>query len=222
MCFHINCVCFMSASARRGEHSGAVQWPDNWNQHPQKLHPSHRKGELLFLFIAFCSISASLLSPPSSSIAAKHGPCLVAEEKDPGFRNQVSEETSLHLLLGAWCGARSTPLSIHRNLFWQLSRDGNLNSLGMSRITTASPKLSFRAHWRVGDAMVGRRNAVWTTSKSGHSCPCQNCLQGPPAEKTGRGPLLNCPSCISDDPIGQGTELNELLLFVTFDHHLGL
>ena len=27
-------------------------------------------------------------------------------------------------------------------------------------------------------------------------------------EKTGRRPLLNCPSCPPDDPIGQGTELN--------------
>ena len=27
----------------------------------------------------------------------------------------------------------------------------------------------------VGDAMVGRGNAEWTTSKSGHPCSCQNC-----------------------------------------------
>ena len=40
------------------------------------------------------------------------------------------------------------------------------------------------------------------------SCSCKNCLQGPPAEKTGRGSLLNRPSCPPDDPIGQGTELN--------------
>ena len=35
---------------------------------------------------------------------------------------------------------------------------------------------------------------------------CQNCPQGPPAEKTGRGSLLNCPSCPPDDPVSQGTE----------------
>ena len=37
--------------------------------------------------------------------------------------------------------------------------------------------------------------------------PLRNCSQGPPAEKTGRGSLLNRPSCLPDDPIGQGTEL---------------
>ena len=58
-----------------------------------------------------------------------------------------------------------------------------------------------------GDAVVGRGNAG-RTSKSGHICPCQSCSQEPPAEKTGRGALLNRPSCPPDDPIGQGTELN--------------
>ena len=81
-------------------------------------------------------------------------------------------------------------------------------SPGMSHATTASPEPSFRAPWRVGDAVVGRGNAGWTTSKSGHICPCQNCSQGPSAEKTGRGSLLNRLSCPPDDPIDQGTELN--------------
>ena len=39
-------------------------------------------------------------------------------------------------------------------------------------------------------------------------CACQNCSQWLPAEKTGRGSLLNCPSCFHDDQIGHGTELN--------------
>ena len=47
----------------------------------------------------------------------------------------------------------------------------------------ASPKPFFRAPWRLGDAMVGRGNAEWTTSKSGHAWPCKNGSQGPPAEK---------------------------------------
>ena len=78
----------------------------------------------------------------------------------------------------------------------------------MSHATTASLQLSPRAHWRVGDVVVGRRNAGWTTSKSGHSCPCQNCSYGLPAEKTGRGSLLNRPLRLPDDPVGQGTERN--------------
>ena len=59
----------------------------------------------------------------------------------------------------------------NRKLFWQLSIDGNLHGLGKSHSTTASPKSSFRAPWRVGDAMVGRGNAGWTTSKSVHARP---------------------------------------------------
>ena len=47
------------------------------------------------------SSSTSLLSRPSSSTAVKHGPCFLTEQKDPGFRYQVPEKTSLHLLFGA-------------------------------------------------------------------------------------------------------------------------
>ena len=135
-------------------------------------------------------------------------------EKDPGLRNQVSEESSPHLLLGAQdqrlhgCGARSTPMWVHRNVFWQLSRGGNLHGSGMSHATTASPKLSFRAPWRMGDAVVGRGNVGWTTPKNGHPCSCQNCSQGPPAEKTGSRCLLNRPPCPPEDQIGHVTELN--------------
>ena len=54
--------------------------------------------------------SRSLLSPPSSSTTAvKHGPRLrTLTKKDPGFRNQVPEETSPHLQSAAqdhWPGA---------------------------------------------------------------------------------------------------------------------
>ena len=45
---------------------------------------------------------------------------------------------------------------------------------GMSNAMTASQKPSFRALWRVGDAVVDRGNAGWTTSKTGLPCPCQN------------------------------------------------
>ena len=53
----------------------------------------------------------------------------------------------------------------HRNLFWELSRDGNLCGSGMSHAITASPKSSFRASWTVCDAVVGRENAGWTTCR---------------------------------------------------------
>ena len=85
------------------------------------------------------------------------------------------------------------------------SRGGNLNSSGLSHATTASPKPYLRASWRAGNAVVGRENAGWTILNSGHSCPCQNCSQGPPSEQAGRGSLLNRPSCPPDEPIGQVT-----------------
>ena len=95
------------------------------------------------------------------------------------FRNQVPEKTSPYLLLGAQdqrVGAEQDELFlwVHRNLFWHLSRDGNFHGSGISHTTTASPNRSFRTLWRVGVAVVGGRNAGWTTSKSGHPCPCQN------------------------------------------------
>ena len=45
------------------------------------------------------------------------------------------------------CGERSSSLWVHRTLFWQLSRDGNLHGLDISLTMTASPKPSFRAPW---------------------------------------------------------------------------
>ena len=95
-----------------------------------------------------------------------------------------------------------------------------MHGSGISHATAASPKPSFKAPWRVGDAVVGRGNAGRTKSRSGHPCPCQNCLQGPPAERTGRGSLLNRPSCPPplppppDDPNGQGTELKNQVKLV--------
>ena len=47
---------------------------------------------------------------------------------------------------------------------------------------------------------------------TGHPCLFQNCSQWPPAEKTGRGSLLNCPSCPSTNPVNQETELNCMLV----------
>ena len=60
-----------------------------------------------------------------------------------------------------------------------------LYNSGVSHAATASPRPSFRAPLKMGDSVVGRGNARWTTSKSGHPCPCLNCLLWPPAEKTG-------------------------------------
>ena len=72
---------------------------------------------------------------------------------------------------------------------------------------TASPKPSLRAPCKVGNAMVSRGKAAWTTSKSEHPCPHHNCSHWPPAEKTGKGSMLNCPSSLPNNPISHRTEL---------------
>ena len=67
------------------------------------------------------------------------------------------------------CGARSTfslcGFAGTSSGNWQLSRDGNWHGSGMSHATTACPKPSFRAPWRVEDAVVGRGNARRTLSR---------------------------------------------------------
>ena len=112
-------------------------------------------------------------------------------------------------------GARSTSLWVHRNLFRQMSRDGNLHGSGISNVTTASIKPFVTAPWREGDAVVGRGNAGWTASKSGHPCQYLHYSQRSPAEKTERGSLLNCPP---DDPIGKGTALNRTIKLPALFH----
>ena len=134
----------------------------------------------------------SVLSPPSSSMAEEHGPCLLTLEKGsrllkPSARGKFSTFPSRSIRPMTGCGAWSTSLWVHRNLFWQLLRDRNLHGLGMSHAMTAFPKPSFRAPWRVNDAVVGRENAGWTTSKGGHPYPYQTCSRWPPVGKTGRG-----------------------------------
>ena len=102
-------------------------------------------------------------------------------KKDPGFRNQVPEETSPYLLLGAQdqglCAEQDQRPSGSTGTSF-----GNCQEMGSRMVrachtTTASPKLSCRAPWKMGDAVVSRGNAGWTTSKDGHPSPCQNCLQ---------------------------------------------
>ena len=114
------------------------------------------------------------------------------------------------------CGARATPLLVHRTLLWQLLRNGNLHGSGMSHATTASLKPSFRAPWRVGDTVVGRGNVWQTTSKSGHlwPCTCQSCSQGPSVEKNWGGSLLNRSSCPLTSKSVKGHNWAQLLVSV--------
>ena len=83
----------------------------------------------------------------------------------------------------------------------------------MSYATTASPKPSFRAPWRVGDVVAGRGHAAWTSMR-GYSCPCQNCSWLPPAEKTGIGSLLNRVSSPLNDPSCRSWDMNYTEVFL--------
>ena len=55
------------------------------------------------------------------------------------------------------CGARSTSLWVHRKLFWQLSRDGNLHGSGMSHAMTASQNHS--------SGHLGGRGTLWSAEE---------------------------------------------------------
>ena len=153
----------------------------------------------------------SLLLPQSSFMAVGHGPCLMTDKRIQGFQTKCLRKllciSYLEHKINNWVRSKVNFLVGPQEPLVVVVKRRTLAWLGMSHATTASPKPSFRVPRRLGDVMVGRGNAGWTTSNA-HLCPCQNCSQGPRAEKTGRGSLLNCPSCPPDDPISQGTEVN--------------
>ena len=67
-----------------------------------------------------------------------------------------------------------------------------------------------------GGRRRGRQKKYWMDNiKEWTPLSIPELPQGPPAEKTGRGSLLNRPSCPPDDPIGQRPELK--LNFITLD-----
>ena len=84
----------------------------------------------------------------------------------------------------AECGARSISQWVHRNLLVAQCQETE-TCMVRACYTPRQPLQNHpsRATWRVGDTVVGRGNAGWTTSKSGHSFPCQNCPQWPQSVK---------------------------------------
>ena len=187
------------APAQQKSESGL---PQRWQHWPDQTGPGGATPSALRASSSF----TIFLSPPSSTTAVKHGPCLLTLEK----RIQVFETKCMRKLLRVSYLEHKTNDWVRSkiNFFWQLSRDGNLHGSGVTHATTASSKTTLQSTLEGGRRRDRRRKSGWTTSKSGHICPCQNYSQGPPAEKTGRGSLLNRPSCHLDDSMGQGTELN--------------
>ena len=79
----------------------------------------------------------------------------------------------------------------------------------MWHATTASPKQLFRTPGRMGDTVVSRGKMLdGQHQKVDISAHTRIAHKGLLQKKTGRGSLLNRPSCSPDEPIGQGTELN--------------
>ena len=105
------------------------------------------------------------------------------------------------------CRARSASLWVHRKLFWQLSRDGNVHGSGMSQATTASPQPPFRAPWRVGDALVGRENAGWRISER-TSLHMPELLARASCRKDRKKIFAESSLIFPDGPVGHGAELN--------------
>ena len=198
--------CAKMAPAQQKSASGLPQQRQQW---------LNRTWRCNTISLQTSSSSTSLLSPPPSSTTVKHGPCLLTlkkKKKDPGFRNQVHKK---HLRVSYLEHKTNDWVRSKINFFWGpqeplLATVERLKLALFGHVTRhdSLSKTVLQGPSRVGDAVVGRGNARWTSSKSGHPCPCQNCSQGPPAKKTGRRSLLNRPSCRPDDPVGQETELN--------------
>ena len=140
------------------------------------------------------------------------------KKKNPGFRNfSVFPTWTTRPTTG--CGARSTSLGLVGPQEPFLATVKETETCVVRACHTPRQRLQNHPSRHLGgwafNAVVGRGNAGWTTSKHRYPCPCKNCSQGPPAEKTGRGFLLNRPSCpppssptdYSISP-GTGIELN--------------
>ena len=154
------------------------------------------------------SSCASLLSPPSSSVAVKHGPCLLT--LDPGFQTKCQRKllpisalepkthslvrSEIHFLVGP-----QEPLLVfvkRQNLAWF----GHVMCHGSLFKTILQSTLE-------GGRYCGQQRKCWMDNIKEWTSR-QNCSQGPPAEKTGRESLLGRLSCPPYDPIYQGTEMN--------------
>ena len=111
---------------------------------------------LLVEWIAF-SVSASVSVCLSACLPACLSVCLclcLSLSVYPTVTSYLEHQTN------DWVQSKIIFLVDYRNLFWHVSRDGNLHGSGMSHVTTASPKPSFRAPWRVGRRR-GRQRKFW-------------------------------------------------------------
>ena len=190
------------------QHSGG-QIEDLWERRGWKLLARNP----LFLSFAVYGCETWTLLADSEKKKKKKGSRL---SKPSAWRNFSVYPIWTTRPTSGWRSASgSTSLWVHRNLFWQLSRDGNWYGLGFH--TPRQPLQNdppghlevWATLWWAEEMLDGQHQRVDI------SAPCQNCSQGPPAEKIGRGSLLNHPPPPPDDRY-QGTELNwaDLLMAV--------
>ena len=193
-----------------------AEYRDAWQQLPDLTGSGDATLSACQTSKSFQIVQISCYLFTSFSLAVKHVySAYLHWQKDPGFRNQVPEENFLpHFLLGEQdqrlgeeqdqlpCGPTGTSSGSCREMEMHMVRACH---------TPQQPlQTSFKPPWSVGKAMVGR-DVGWSTSKSGHPCPYQNCTRWPPAEKTEGGSLLNRASRPSDDSIIRGTQANWLV-----------
>ena len=137
--------------------------------------------------------ATSLLSSPSSSMAVKHGPCLLTLKKRiQAFKTKCWRKlfhiSCLEHKTNDWVGSRINFLEGPQEPL--LATVKRWKHLGMSHTMTAFFKTILQGTLEVGwhcgwEDMLDRQHQSVDIP-----CPCQNCSQGPPAEKTGRGSLL--------------------------------
>ena len=139
-------------------------------------HQLHRKSQV--------APSTSLLWSPSSSMAVRYGPCLLAMLKGsrllrPSARGNFSTSPTWSTRPTTECRARSTYLWDCRNP-WQLSRHRNSHSLGMSHTITASPKPFFWAPRSAEETLDGQcaRVDISAPARTAHDCLLQKRLEG--------------------------------------------
>ena len=93
---------------------------------------------------------------------------------------KMPEETSPHLLLGTqdqWLGAEQDQLPCGpTGTSFGSCQEMDICMVQLLCIMPVPPKPFFRSPWRAGNDVVGRRNAGWTTSKSGNSLPMPELL----------------------------------------------
>ena len=106
------------------------------------------------------SSCASLLSPPSSFMAVKHGPCLLTPREGPKYPRKLLRISYLEHKTNDW--VRNGP----QEALLATAKRRKFTWFGHVTLDNSLSKTILKGTL---DTVVGRRNAGWTTPKSGTS-----------------------------------------------------